>query len=101
LSDDKYKTTKSISRKREGYEITQGLDQSWTFEEVIERSKAMKLKFAPGTKGKAFYSDTNYQLLGRIIETIANKSFNTLIKLIQQVVKNRILAATPYNKRWH
>jgi len=43
----------------------------------------MKLKFAPGTKGKAFYSDTNYQLLGRIIETITDKSFNTMIKLIQ------------------
>jgi CubicO group peptidase (beta-lactamase class C family) len=83
LSDYKYKTTKSISRKRERYEITQGLDQSWTFVEAIERNKAMKFKFAPGTKGKAFYSDTNYQLLGRIIETIPDKSFNTMIKLIQ------------------
>ncbi|MCP3928202.1 MAG: beta-lactamase family protein [Bacteroidetes bacterium] len=62
---------------------TQGLDQSWTFEEAIERSKAMKLKFAPGTKGKAFYSDTNYKLLGRIIETITDKSFNLMIRLIQ------------------
>ena len=72
-----------MSGKRERYEITQGLDQSWTFEEAIEKSKAMKLKFVPSTKGKAFYSDTNYQLLGRIIETIADKSFNTMIKLIQ------------------
>jgi D-alanyl-D-alanine carboxypeptidase len=66
-----------MSSKRERYEITQGLDQSYTFEEAIERSKAMKLKFAIGTKGKAFYSDTNYQLLGGIIETITDKSFNT------------------------
>ena len=72
-----------MSSKRERYEIIQRLDQSWTFEEAIERSKSMRLKFAPGAKGKAFYSDTNYQLLGRIIETITDKSFNTMIKLIQ------------------
>ncbi|GEM_PF-4963864 len=34
-----------MSSKRERYEITQGLDQFWTFEEAIERSKAMKFKF--------------------------------------------------------
>jgi hypothetical protein len=38
LSDYKYKTTNSMSSKRERNEITQGLDQSWTFEEAIERS---------------------------------------------------------------
>ena len=76
-----------MSSKRERYEITQGLYQSWTFEEAIERSKFMRLKLAPGTKGKAFYSDTNYQSLGGIIETITDKSFNTMIKLIQKVVK--------------
>ena len=41
----------------------------------------MKLKFDPFTKGKAFYSDTNYQLLGGKIETITDKSFNTMIKI--------------------
>ncbi|WP_026232326.1 serine hydrolase [Neolewinella persica] len=83
MSDYKYKTINSISSKKERYEITQGLYQSWTFEEAIQRSMARKLKFAPGTKWKAFYSDTNYQLLGRVIETITNRSFNTMIKLIQ------------------
>ena len=56
-------------------EITLGLDLSWTFEEAIERSKTMKAKFAPGAKGKALYSDTNYQLLGRIIEAITHQSY--------------------------
>jgi CubicO group peptidase (beta-lactamase class C family) len=41
----------------------------------------MKLKFDPFTKGKLFYSDTNYQLLGGKIETITDKSFNTMIKI--------------------
>lgn len=72
-----------MSSKGEQYEITQGLDLSWIFEEAIKRSKSMKLKLAPGTREKAFYSDTNYQLLGRIIETIIDESFNTMIKLIQ------------------
>ena len=34
-----------LASKRERYEITQGFDQSCTFEEAIERSMAMKLKF--------------------------------------------------------
>ena len=56
----------------------------------------MKLKFDPFTKGKAFYSDTNYQLLGGKIETITDKSFNTMIKIDSKGgKKNRILATTP------
>ena len=56
-------------------ELSAGIDQSWTFEEAIVISKTMKPKFAPGTSGKAFYSDTNYQLLGRIIENITKSTF--------------------------
>ena len=56
--------------------ITNGIDQSWTFDEAIERSKLQMPFFRPGTKGKAHYSDTNFQLLGRIIENITSKSFS-------------------------
>lgn len=56
-------------------EIVNGNDQFWTFEQSIEKARAMKPLFAPGTKGKAHYADTNYQLLGKIIETITKKSF--------------------------
>ena len=56
-------------------EIKSGNDQFWTFEQAIERTKAIKPLFAPGTKNKAHYSDTNFQLLGRIIENITNHSF--------------------------
>lgn len=54
-----------------------GNDQFWTFEQAIERTKTMKPLFAPGTKGKANYSDTNFQLLGKIIEVITKKSYST------------------------
>lgn len=56
-------------------EITEGKDQYWTFEEAIERTKKMTPLFAPGTKGKANYSDANFQLLGKIIESITHKSY--------------------------
>ena len=57
-------------------EITEGNDQFWTFEQAIERTKKMASLFAPETKGKANYSDANFQLLGKIIETITHKSYS-------------------------
>jgi D-alanyl-D-alanine carboxypeptidase len=57
-------------------EIIEGNDQFWTFEQSIERTKKMVPLFAPGTKGKANYSDANFQLLGKIIETISHKSYS-------------------------
>ena len=56
--------------------LVSGNDQYWTFELVIEMTKRMKPLFAPGTKGKAHYSDANFQLLGKIIEIITNKSYS-------------------------
>lgn len=56
-------------------ELINGNDQFWTFEQAIERSKAIEPHFAPSTKGKAHYSDANFQLLGKIIEKISNKSY--------------------------
>jgi len=49
--------------------IEQG-DFAWTFEQAIRRSKQLRPRFAPGTAGKAYYSDTNYQLLGRILKVV-------------------------------
>lgn len=57
-------------------ELVNGNDQSWTFEQAIERAKKIPPPFAPGTKNKALYSDTNFQLLSRIIETITDKSYS-------------------------
>jgi CubicO group peptidase (beta-lactamase class C family) len=54
-------------------EIKKGNDRFWTFEELVEMSKNLKPLFAPSQKGKAHYSDTNFQLLARIIENITDK----------------------------
>ncbi|WP_281886129.1 serine hydrolase [Paenibacillus sp. YYML68] len=53
--------------------LTAGDDSGWTFEQAITWSKTMTPHFAPGTKGKALYTDTNFQLLGRIVEVVTGK----------------------------
>lgn len=56
-------------------ELISGHDQYWTFEQTIERTKSIEPHFAPGRKGKAHYSDANFQLLGKIIENITHKPY--------------------------
>jgi CubicO group peptidase (beta-lactamase class C family) len=51
-------------------ELFAGSDRSWTLEDVLERSRGMRPEFRPGQAGRAEYSDTNYQLLGRIVEVM-------------------------------
>jgi CubicO group peptidase (beta-lactamase class C family) len=57
-------------------ELKKGIDRFWTFEDCIEISKSMPSHFRPGQKGKAHYADTNFQLLGKIIEQITGKTIN-------------------------
>jgi len=66
-------------------EIANGHDQSWTFEQAIDRTKSIKPLFAPGTKNKAHYSDSNFQLLGKTIEQITGKSYSE--NCIELIVK--------------
>lgn len=58
--------------------IQKGVDMAWTFDEAVARSKKLTPLFAPGTPNKAHYSDTNYQLLGRIIELISQKKLSVV-----------------------
>lgn len=57
-------------------DLKNGNDQFWTFQQAIERTKAMKPLFPPGKKNKAHYADANFQLLGKIIEIITNKPYS-------------------------
>ncbi len=61
-------------------ELISGNDQSWHLEKTLEAVKQKKPKFFPGQKRKAQYSDTNYQLLGKIIEIIKGKDIQTIFK---------------------
>lgn len=64
-------------------ELVSGHDQFWSFEQAMEFSKSMKPRFKPGAPRKAHYSDTNFQLLGKIIERVTQKplaeSYNEMI----------------------
>lgn len=51
--------------------VTEDPDRTWTVNETIARARALKAHFAPGTK--TFYSDTNYQLLGKIVEAVTGR----------------------------
>lgn len=51
-------------------------DKSLSFDELILMTKKMKPKFKPDEKRKAFYSDINFDILGKIIEIITCKKLN-------------------------
>ena len=54
-------------------------DRTWTVDELIARARdQMSPHFAPGTA--AYYSDTNYQLLGKIIESVSGKPLQTVFE---------------------
>lgn len=55
-----------------------GEDTSWHLEKTLEHTRGLKPRFKYGSK--AAYSDTNYQLLGRIIENITGKPIGEVFK---------------------
>ena len=51
----------------------------WTVDELIQRARDdLKPHFPPGTA--VFYSDTNYQLLGKIIEKVTHKQLSSVLE---------------------
>ncbi|MCH2083640.1 MAG: beta-lactamase family protein [Saprospiraceae bacterium] len=63
-------------------ELLSGKDQFIKFERVVDRAKKIPPKFAPRAD-KAHYSDTNWQLLQKIVETITSQ---TIVDLFQQYI---------------
>ena len=63
-------------------ELTKGNDQSWDVAKAIQLSKTMQPLFAPGTPGKANYSDANFQLLQAIIEKISGKKLEEVFQTV-------------------
>jgi CubicO group peptidase (beta-lactamase class C family) len=53
----------------------------WTFSDAISIAKTeMRPRFRPGAPGKASYSDTNFQLLGAIIERVTGDSYASALQ---------------------
>jgi|SRR5690625_1324464 len=69
-------------------------DRFWSFEELLQRTRELSSPFPPGRPGQAHYSDTNFQLLGRIIETCTGESVET-------AVRRRVLEPLGLQYTWH
>lgn len=75
-----YFSGKQDSGKKAADDLFGGKDEPWPLERTLEHVKRITPNFRPGQKGKARYSDTNFQLLGRIIETITGKGLADAFK---------------------
>lgn len=53
-------------------------DQELTITEELQRTKSIKPHFINGTKGKAYYADINFDLLGEIAKVITNKELKDI-----------------------
>ena len=58
-------------------ELKAGLDRPVSTAEAIEITRKLVPRFPPGTPGRAYYSNTNYRLLGAVIEIVTGKSMAT------------------------
>ena len=68
-------------------DLLEGNDNEWPLEKTIGLIKKMRPNFKPGansfwpgTEYKASYSDTNYQLIGEILEGLTGKSISDVFK---------------------
>jgi len=59
-------------------------DFAWTLDDVLRITRQMSPRFAPSTPGHAHYSDTNYQLLGALIEAVTGTCY-------EQALQQRII----------
>lgn len=84
-------------KDQQGYslekDLTSGNDQNTDFNKVLAINRRQKPLFAPGSKGKAHYSDTNFQLLGQIIERLTGLSYG-------QACEQRIIAPLKLQHTW-
>jgi len=59
-------------------ELLDGHDEPWPLDKTIDLIKNLKPNFKPGVK--VAYSDSNYQLLGKIIEEVTGQSIQEVMK---------------------
>ena len=72
--------------------LRDGHDTAWSLDDVVATARRIGPAFPPGDPGKALYSDTNYQLLGRIIEVTTGGSYAEA--LIAEVIAQLGIAET-------
>lgn len=50
-------------------------DQAWSVADVVAIARDLGAHFPPGEPGRAHYSDTNYQLLGHVVERVTGATY--------------------------
>ncbi|PSK98021.1 CubicO group peptidase (beta-lactamase class C family) [Murinocardiopsis flavida] len=55
-------------------------DAASTFEDFLAMARALPSRFAPSEPGRAQYCDTNYQLLGRVIEAATSAQYEDALR---------------------
>ncbi len=75
-----YLLDKQANGKKAMAELEAGIDQPWPIDKVIGEVKKMNPHFPPGQEGKAYYIDTNHQILSRLIEIITGEPVNIVLK---------------------
>jgi D-alanyl-D-alanine carboxypeptidase len=73
-----YYQMKKLPKKGDLAELSEQ-DPGWTFEEAISIARKLPARFPPNS-GKANYSFTNYQLVGRLIEAVTAQPLSEVFK---------------------
>jgi CubicO group peptidase (beta-lactamase class C family) len=70
------------SNARDGLyaELIRGSDRRWSLEDVVAITRRLGPVAAPGRARRAHYSDTNYQILGRLIEVVEGVAFSQSVQ---------------------
>lgn len=74
-------------------ELLTGADRAWTFAEAMEIARRLGPIGAPGDLRRAHYSDTNFQLLGKVIEQVHGKP-------LAEVLNARLFAPLGLSQTW-
>lgn len=69
------------------------VDVSWNSHDVVQWTRDRGGVFAPGRGRRARYSDTNFQLLGRVIEHATSTSY-------RQALENEVIGPLGLNDTW-
>lgn len=78
-----YLQTKGPNGRNLLMDLQAGQDRSWTCEEAVAMAKNLGARFEPGKGRKALYADTNYQLLGCIVQSVHGQP---LAQVLQQQI---------------
>lgn len=81
------------SRKGLFADLTQGRDRGLTFPEAMDITRRLGAHAPPGIQDKAIYSDTNYQVLGKVIEAVEGAPF-------AEVFRRRITEPLSLRSTW-